>query len=220
MAVTKSSRKQKPRGPGRLSAEATAELEDRLLDAAEAIFLDQGFASATVDAIARTANVTRKTLYARYVDKRDILAAVIARVIDRSISVPHLKQPSAGDAREQLMQLAQGLVAFVSSPVTAGLSRLVFAEGHKTPELIPVLNDLYDREIATVEAALASLKDQGALPRLRDTRLDAVIFIEMVSSTARMRGMLGPAAAMPRKRADAYVAEAVDLFLRGCGRAL
>lgn len=211
------SAKSKSRGPGRLSAQATAELEDRLLDAAEAIFLEEGFASATMDGIAKAAGITRKTLYARYADKKDILAAVIARVIDRSIAVPRSTQPARGSARQQLMKLAQDLVDFAGSSKTAGLSRLVFAEGHKTPELIPVLNNLYDREIATVESTLKELNAQGCLPRVDDPRLDAVIFIEMVSSTARMRGMLGPAAAMPRKRADAYVAEAVDLFLRGCG---
>jgi hypothetical protein len=138
-------------------------------------------------------------------------------VIDRSISVPQLKQPLGGDSRAQLMQLAEDLVAFVGSPMTADLTRLVLAEGRSAPELIPVLDKLYDREIATVEATLSALKDQGDLPRLRNLRLDAVLFMEMVASTARMRGVLGPAAALPRKRVDAYVAEAVDLFLRGCG---
>jgi hypothetical protein len=39
--TAKSQAKLKPRGPGRLSTEETALLENRLLDAAEAVFLEQ-----------------------------------------------------------------------------------------------------------------------------------------------------------------------------------
>lgn len=206
--------KTKARGPGRLSAEDTAQLEGALLDAALSVFLDHGYARATVDAIAKAAGATRKTIYARYENKEAIFSAVIARVIDTAIAQPRLTAPRAEDPRTRLMQLAWDLVGFVSSPATAGLNRLVFAEGHQTPELLPLLNVLYDREIASVQAELVDLRDQGALPKLPEPRLAAVIFIEVCSSTARMRGML--AGTMPRKQIETYLETAVDLFMAGC----
>lgn len=211
MAKTKT----KPRGPGRLSAEETAKLEDRLLDAALEVFLDQGFARATIDGIAKAAGATRKTIYARYEDKEAIFSAVIARVIDTLIAEPRLTGARADDPRKRLIQMAWDLVGFVSAPQTAGLNRLVFSEGHQTPEMMPLLNMLYDREIASVQEELTALRDQGALPKLPEPRLAAVIFIEMMSSTARMRGML--AGTMPRKQIETYLETAVDLFMAGCG---
>lgn len=207
--------KLKPRGPGRLSAEETAKLGDRVLDAAEAVFLDQGFARATIDAIAKAAGATRKTIYARYADKEAIFSAVIARVIDSKIAEPRRQIAPDKTPRDQLLHLARDLVAFVSSPTTAGLNRLVFSEGHQTPEMLPLLNVLYDREIASVSDVLVGLRDQGALPKLPDPRQAAVLFIEMTSSTARMRGML--AGTMPRKQVEAYLEASVDLFMAGCG---
>jgi hypothetical protein len=44
-----------------------------------------------------------------------------------------------------------------------------------------------------------------------------VMFTELVSSTARLRALAGPGAALPRARADRYVSAAVDFFLAGCG---
>jgi hypothetical protein len=44
-------------------------LECRLLDTAEAVFLELGYTRATIDAIAKAAGATRKTIYARYANK-------------------------------------------------------------------------------------------------------------------------------------------------------
>jgi AcrR family transcriptional regulator len=79
------------RGRGRLTAEATAELEQRLHAAAESVFLEQGYASATMDGIAKAAAVTRRTLYARYANKAEVLEAVVDQLLDRH--GPAFKRP-------------------------------------------------------------------------------------------------------------------------------
>lgn len=217
--ASKKQAKAKARGPGRLSTEETAAMEERLLDAAEAVFLEQGFARATMDAVSKASGATRKTLYARYANKEELFAAVVARLIDSGITAPRVesRMPNA-DPRTQLIRLAHDLVDFAESPRVARISRLVFAEGHQAPELIRLLYDLYDREIASVSAVLHQLTSEGHLPGIENTRLPAVMFMELVSSTARMRGILGPAAALPRKQVEAYVSSAVDLFLAGYSR--
>ena len=86
------------RGPGRLNAAEAALLEDRLLDAAEAVFVEQGYARATMDQIARRGGVGRKTLYARYSNKSDVLAAVVDRLLDSAMA----EEPKrAGLGRQQ-----------------------------------------------------------------------------------------------------------------------
>jgi TetR/AcrR family transcriptional repressor of mexJK operon len=210
--------KTKARGPGRLSAGETVLLEARLLDSAEAVFLEQGFARATVDAIAKAAGATRKTIYARYANKEEIFDAVVRRLIDAGIQLPSIDPAMQSAApRTRLLKLAQDLVDFVDAPQMARVNRLVFAEGYQAPQLAQLSAELYNREIDSVSAALASMKADGHLPNLPEPRIAAAMFIELVSSTARMRAMLGPGAALPRKQVETYVAGAVDLFLRGCG---
>jgi AcrR family transcriptional regulator len=205
-----------PRGPGRLSAEATAKLEDRLIDAAEQVFLGQGYARATIDAIAKAAGVTRKTLYARYANKEEVFAAFVQRLIDTGIKIPERDAgAAAGGPRAQLMRLALDLVAFVDSPQLAGVNRLLFSEGHLTPDLARLSSDLYNKELDNVSAALAPLKESGVLPLMPEPRVAAVILIEATSSTARMRAMLDTK--LPRKQVEGFVATAVDVFMRGCG---
>lgn len=206
------------RGPGRLSAEETERLEERLLDAAEAVLLELGYARATIDAISKAAGVTRKTIYARYANKDEIFNAAIGRLLDIGVSFPHIEaRGNWSDPRSLLLTLARDLIALLETPKMVRIYRLIFAEGEDMPQLARMSTELYDREATTVVATLDRLRSTGRFPGMPPTRTAAVMFIELVSSTARQRAVAGPGAALPRAKADRYVREAVDFFLAGCG---
>ena len=71
---------------GRPPADEAEKLGDRLLDAAASQFLEKGYARATMDGIARAANASTKTIYNRYANKGDILAAVIRRLVETTVA--------------------------------------------------------------------------------------------------------------------------------------
>lgn len=56
--------------------------DDKLLDAAIAVFARAGFAAATVDAIAERSGATKPTLYARFGSKADLYRAAVERERD------------------------------------------------------------------------------------------------------------------------------------------
>jgi TetR/AcrR family transcriptional regulator, mexJK operon transcriptional repressor len=217
--MAKDRAKARGRGPGRLSAEETEKLEQRLLDAAEAVFLDQGFARATVDAIAKAAGATRKTIYARYANKAEILTAVVNRLLDAAMA-PHQQdvrtRPDGHDARALLLQIARELATMSEAPHVAGINRLIFAEAVLSPDLARLFLDLHARAADDVRINLDLLRDEGALPRLPNSRLAAVIFIEMAASLPRLRALLGTP--LSRKETNDLIAAAVEIFLHGCGK--
>jgi TetR/AcrR family transcriptional regulator, mexJK operon transcriptional repressor len=216
--TAKSQAKLKSRGPGRLSTEATALLENRLLDAAEAVFLERGYARATIDGIARASGATRKTIYARYANKEEIFDAAVRRLLDAGVALPHMRaRAREGDPRAILLRLAKDLIALLETPQMVRIYRLIFAEGEQMPQLARMSAELYDREASTVAATLAALRASGKFPSMPAPRMAAVMFTELVSSTARLRALAGPGAALPRAQAERYVATAVDFFLAGCG---
>src|SRR5262249_36618918 len=110
-------------GPGRLSAAQAEELPDRLMDAAFDIFVDRGFADATMDAIARRAGASTKTLYSRYANKFEILEAVVARNIERTV-VAHIRSfaltPQDAQPREFLYMLGRQ-IAVATHDRSAGM---------------------------------------------------------------------------------------------------
>ena len=76
----------KAKRAGRLPAEKAAMIPDRLLDAATALVSEVGYANTTMDAIARKAGASSKTVYSRYANKQEVLEAVVRRLMDRTIA--------------------------------------------------------------------------------------------------------------------------------------
>lgn len=80
----------------RTRREAREDTRRRLLDAALAVFLDRGFAAASVEDIATRAGFTRGALYSNYADKEALfLALVAARLEEREAAVARLMDTSS-----------------------------------------------------------------------------------------------------------------------------
>ena len=212
------SRKRRSKGPGRLSAEDTALLGGRLLDAAQSVFIEMGYARSTMDAIAKAAGASRKTLYARYANKAEVLTAVVNRLLDTALA-PHESEPAQPlterDPRVLLFQIAHEISGLSSLPQVAGLNRLIMSEAVQVPELAQLFIDLHERAIANVGRSLDALRNEGRLSHLPPTHLAAMLFIEMIDSVPRIRALLGKP--LSKKENEALLNTAVELFLRGCG---
>ena len=62
---------------GRPTQAEAKELHEKLREAAIATFLEYGYDATTMEAIAQAAGITKRTLYARYPDKRAVFLDVI-----------------------------------------------------------------------------------------------------------------------------------------------
>lgn len=209
---------QNGRGPGRLTLAQTALLESQLLDSAEAVFVEHGYARATMDQVARRAGTGRKTLYARYANKAELLTAVVNRLLDaamKSDSSAARTGKVQGGAQSRLLRIARKLASLSEASHVAGINRLVFAEALQAPELANLFLHLHARAADDVEMNLEELQRQGELPGLSDRRLAAIIFIEMTASLPRLRALLGTP--LSRRETNELTAAAVDIFLHGCG---
>ncbi|MBL8350786.1 MAG: TetR/AcrR family transcriptional regulator [Burkholderiaceae bacterium] len=206
------------RTQGRPSAAEAAALPRRLLDAALLVFTEHGYARASMDTISRAAGVSRKTLYARYANKAEVLAAVVDRLLVGSLGPDPTTAagPSKQDPRASLLALARELASLSSSAPVAGLNRLILAEAAHVPVLARLFADIYERAIDAVSKVLIGLRDAGHLPGLGDVRLAATLFIEMSASVPRLRAVLGQP--MPRQQIDAQTHAAVDLLMAACRR--
>jgi TetR/AcrR family transcriptional regulator, mexJK operon transcriptional repressor len=214
--VKKASVQRRPVGPGRLTAEAAAQLEDRLLDAAEALFVRDGYERTSLERVARTAGASTKTVYGRYASKAALLGAVASRMIDRALAdMTTTAAPPSGpvDPRTILLKLGRQSVELAHRPEVAGVNRLV-GTAHQVPELRQLFLTLSERAAANLATILERWRDQGLLELKHDPQLTSTILIEMVGSYPRMRGMIG--APMTRKETDALVTTVVDMFLAAC----
>ena len=211
------STKKRPRvGPGRLSAADTAELPDRLLDAAFIQFTEHGFAGATMDHIAKRAGASTKTLYSRFDNKSEILEAVIRRNVQRTVA-DHLRsfalRPEESEPREFLIKFAMQIGMANQALETAGLVRVSFAEAHRFPVFAEMYREVTGRGIEAIGRALSLWRDGGKLD-FDDDPLDlAFLAFGMLTHEVRISAVLGTP--MSRAEVQRYVTLGVDVFLRG-----
>ncbi|PXY30926.1 TetR/AcrR family transcriptional regulator [Prauserella muralis] len=92
--------------------------DDVLLDAARQCVLTAGVRRTTLAEIARTAKVSRMTLYRRFPDVRSILAALMTREFGSLLRGVASKVRTARDARDRLVRSAvAGVRALVADPL-------------------------------------------------------------------------------------------------------
>jgi AcrR family transcriptional regulator len=90
--------------------------EDVLLDAAKSCVLDVGVRRTTLSSVARTAGVSRMTLYRRFADVRSLLAALMTREFGALLG--RASAGGAGTARERLVSAAvKGVLALSTDPL-------------------------------------------------------------------------------------------------------
>src|SRR5688572_11629747 len=194
MARTKTTRTRKRRHTGRLPAAQAAQIPERLLDAATSLFTKTGYARTSMEAIAKQAGASSKTIYSRFANKEEVLQAVVRRLFDRAISADgvagHETAPSA-DPRSFLLEVGRDLANLSRASATAGLNRLIMAEAFQVPELARLFIELHERACAMVREPLERWRASGTLPDVADLDAAAVIFVEMVASLPRLRALLG-----------------------------
>lgn len=126
-----------PRRPrGRPKAEDVEALEARLVSVALQAFLLHGYGATSINSIAKSARVSKNTLYARFSSKAALFRMIIARQI---AGVQDELPPASG---EQAASLAQVLRSYVEVALRRSLSRevldinrLILSESHQFPEL-------------------------------------------------------------------------------------
>jgi AcrR family transcriptional regulator len=208
---------------GRPPLERAGEVEERILDAAQQVFVKRGYEGASVDEIAQTARAGKPTIYARYPGKESLFAAVMARQVARNTQFENL-MPQGRSFQAKLVNLGIALIERTLNGETIGLMRSAIAEADRFPELTRGVNEMARKRAATNLARLLGelAREEGiagrgafAPDKITDT---ARIFLDMVLFAMLIRRLLGEDAKALKKDLPAYVRQRVDFFLAACGR--
>lgn len=201
------------RSGGRPTAKAAAKLETAILDVATAAFLTQGYAATTIEAIARTGGIGKRTLYARWSGKPALFRAVVERLMARWLSTADdwIEDENLETA---LNKAAERILTVALTPEAVALHRLLIAESARFPEL-PLMMHQAGADAGTVR--IATLLDRavarGDLP-VRDTTLAAEQFLHLVLAGPQRRA-LGLGRPLDDPQIQAWGQAAVALFLSG-----
>ncbi|WP_299322155.1 TetR/AcrR family transcriptional regulator [Parasphingopyxis sp.] len=111
---------------------------EKIIDAAEQLFIANGFAATSMEDVARAARASKRTIYTRFRSKEDLFAAVMLSAC-RDIDAPALDMPDADASLEEALRAAGQATLFrVLQP--RGLAVLQVAIGEKStkPQIMKI----------------------------------------------------------------------------------
>ncbi len=197
--------------PTREQAEARhAELLDKALDH----FLEKGFEQATIEAIAQDVGMTKRTVYARYLDKVSLFRAAVNLAIERYLVTPErIAATDTGDIAQTLTNIARLRVDQVMTPNGLRLQRIINTESYRFPD---IFNSAYELGALPTIRFLASVferETRAGLLAIAKPEKAAVVFMSMVVSGPVRIIVSGNT--LPDSEIDERIDFAVRLFLDG-----
>jgi TetR/AcrR family transcriptional regulator, mexJK operon transcriptional repressor len=203
------------RKSGRPPRADALKLRDRILQVATELFLEEGYGSTSIEAVASRAGISKRTFYDRFDDKAALFAAVVHYIIE------HIRPPAdvpllAGASLPEILRRLAGLIlkAALSSQAIA-LHRLVTGESSRFPELANAVEK--DGGQAEATALIAGLLSRE-LPKIKlnvgDQAFAAQQFIYMVVAVPQRRAT-GFGVPMTVAELELWADKAVTLFLQG-----
>ena len=126
---------------GRPRAADAALLGDRIVEAASTLFLRDGYAATSIEAIAATAGVSKRTLYARFEGKNAVFLAVVGLLIRDWLVGFDESMEQAKMLEEALLTAARRMLAIALTPAALALHALVMAEAIRFPDMAKALRE-------------------------------------------------------------------------------
>lgn len=200
----------RPIAPARpLSGKAAT--QDRILEAATQLFIDQGFEKTTVSQVAEVAGVSRATVFWHFSEKRSLFREAFARLIEPfRLSVERDLSDMPPDERllEQI-ELFEDFV-FAQKRAVMGFVRFAVGEADFREWVITTLLDLQQRYTGAVTQTIAEVVPDDVDPKPLAlgliTLLDGNVIISLFDDSpkriaARRRSVFAYAALIPRREA-------------------
>jgi AcrR family transcriptional regulator len=188
----------------------------RILEAAFAAFMENGFADTSTLEIATRARVSKRELYALVGSKQDMLAACIGERAKRLQVPADLPEPQDRDALARVLTgFGAQLLREITDPTVVAVFRLAIAEAVRAPEVARALNSL---GIETSRAALRAIMSRALAAGLLGgpPAEMAENFAGLLSGNLMMSLLLCAADRPSPREIDRHAEEATAAFLKLC----
>ena len=188
-----------------------------ILRAARKVFIAKGFEAASMDAVARTARVSKATVYAHFRSKSDLFAAIVAQVAGRLTGEIHSVMEARLPLRQALMRIGTEFLEVLVDPERVRIFRMMVAETDRFPELGRVFYRAGPLVMQDCLAAfLAEAAAEGKLV-IEDSGLAARQLLSLIKSDLHLRCLFDSGTRPSSAECERHVAAAVETFLKAYG---
>ena len=207
---------------GRPPRELAGEVDARILDAAQRLFLERGLGSTSVDEIASLARAGKPSIYCRFPSKETLFTAVVMRGLLASIERFESDAPTGVSVEERLQSVGVTILKWVLVSETIGLVRLAIAEARRLPALASRVNRMArergEEAVARLLGKVAQSDELGKLPAFAPERLATTtrFFLNLVVLPLFIRALYGEKLKVLHAEIGPHVARSVVFFVAAC----
>lgn len=183
--------------------------------AAQRLFITRGFEAATMDAVAQEANVSKLTVYNHFRDKEALFFEAVKAKCEEQLPHALFEGAPRGNVRQQLLTIARGFHALITSPESVAVHRMMAAEAARQQSQIGQLFFLAGPK-RTLDELESYLKEANAAGKLEvpDPLRAAGHFFCMIKGVQHMQLLCGCGAPHGPEEVEQHLKSVVDLFLR------
>jgi AcrR family transcriptional regulator len=187
---------------------------EAILDVARDVFLEEGYANASMSTIAARVGGSKGTLYNYFKNKEQLFAAYVVRHCAWQRDAMFELSSDVGDIRAALTQVGRTYLSIVLSDFSMANFRVIVAEAQRTPEIGRAFYETGPKSGSELLGAiLQKAVDNGQLET--DDPVHAAHQFIGLCQNRMMKARLCNARAEPTPaQIDAEVLPAVDVFLR------
>ncbi|PKQ00921.1 MAG: TetR/AcrR family transcriptional regulator [Alphaproteobacteria bacterium HGW-Alphaproteobacteria-13] len=167
---------------------------EAILDAAEALFIEQGYDGTSLAEIVRRSGGSLATLYELFGNKQGLLHAIATRWRDRMEDEPAESGPAAPRSpAEMLTDYACRRCRTLNSPHTVALIRMLVSEGLRDRAFaVQVYRDMHLPAIEQLSDLFAGWTAAGQA-RIDDPRAAAEMFLSLIAGDSILSTLTGVA---------------------------
>src|SRR6478609_3329532 len=147
----------------RYSRLEAAERRDQILDAANALFAERGYAAVKIDDIASSAGVTRGLVHHYFGGRKEVYIALLERL--GAVREEQLRPPEGRSARARVADTVSRWLDWTEANRTVWLATIAPGEDVADPDARRVVADLVRRAVALLVTYHADIAEDS--PRLR-----------------------------------------------------
>jgi AcrR family transcriptional regulator len=216
MAEMSTAKQAERRSRGRPQVRPDDETRQMIFDAARHQFAESGYAATCMEAVARRAGVSTKTLYRLVPAKAALFENMISDRMDRFISIVNLRGCEDADIETALQAALMTCAELILDPEVVALYRMMLAEGDTFPA-IP--ETFYRKAMQRTVAALADwlrARQKRGLIVLDDVDQAAGMLLGMMVFEPQRAVLYGHQPLLDHKAMLERAGACTRLFLRGC----
>lgn len=198
-------------GPGRPKDPAK---RAAILEAAQRLFMRNGYDGSSMDAIAAEAGVSKLTVYSHFTDKETLFSFAVKSRCEQQVPELLFELAEGVPIEQVLLNIGRNFQQLINSAESIELHRVLISHGAQNGKLSQMFFDAGPQRLINEMEQLLIKANAAGLLRIAKPLSAADQFFSLVKGSCNFMLLIGCTKALSDSEIDTQVHDAVELFVR------